>query len=163
MNTPLRLENYFFPHISVTADPEYVGAETDEVTFPLVQSELQETDKPNNFQLAINIFVEPKNQEKPIPYIIHLVAIGMFSVADNWPDKEKLLKINGASILYAAAREFLITITSRGPWPCYTLPTYSFLLGYVDRKEVTNDSKKESIKKPKKVRTKKTSSVSKNG
>jgi len=38
----------------------------------------------------------------------------------------KLLRINGSSILYSSAREFLITVTSRMPYGALILPTVSF-------------------------------------
>ena len=38
-----------------------------------------------------------------------------------------LPEATGTSILYSAAREYLITVTSRGPWPALVLPTVSFM------------------------------------
>ena len=54
--------------------------------------------------------------------------MGIFEISPEWP-KEKvmdLLKITGASILYSAAREFLLITTSRLPWKPVMLPTISF-------------------------------------
>jgi preprotein translocase subunit SecB len=143
MDTPLRLEDYFFPHISSTADPKYSSTDDEEILSPDVKVELKGTDNPNVFQLALDISIELQGEGHNIPYFINLVTIGIFSVAENWDNKEKLLKVTGASMLYGAAREFLITITSRGPWPPFKLPTYSFLTAYIEQNKETNQSKKQ--------------------
>ncbi len=145
MDTPLRLEDYFFPHVSTTADPNFSLSDNEEIPFPEIVVNVNETDAKNVFQLAVNISLEPKDDEHIIPYITNLVVIGIFSVAENWEDKIKLLKITGASMLYGAAREFLITITSRGPWDAYKLPTFSFLQAY--SKSNPADDQEEDKKK----------------
>ena len=61
------------------------------------------------------------------PYAIHLVVVGLFTIDKKFPDHEKLLRVTGASMLYSAAREFIITVTSRGPWSEVIIPTVSFL------------------------------------
>jgi len=75
---------------------------------------------------------------------VELIAIGFFSVNAEWKDPLKLLEVTGASILYAAAREFLITITSRGPWGAIMLPTTSFLVMYNKKRE--SAAQGESVK-----------------
>lgn len=77
---------------------------------------------------------------------MQVVAVGIFEVIE-WPDPDKLLIINGSSILYSAAREFLINISNRGPWGGITLPVYSFLDHY--NKELAKTSEDLSkVQKP---------------
>jgi len=38
----------------------------------------------------------------------------------------QIVAVNGASILYSSAREYLLMITSRAPWGQLSLPTMSF-------------------------------------
>jgi len=63
-----------------------------------------------------------------VPYQIQLLTAEIFEINPEWP-KEKtmeLLKITGASLLYSAARKFLLVITSNSPWKPVMLPTISF-------------------------------------
>jgi len=127
MNPPLTVKNYFFPFVQVAADAEFDSSEgVPEIAF---ETKVAVEKAPDNdtYQVMLEITAFPENEKKKIPYSIHLIAVGLFSVSKEWEDPEKLLKINGASILYSSAREFIITITSRGPWPPVLLPTISFI------------------------------------
>jgi preprotein translocase subunit SecB len=57
-----------------------------------------------------------------------LQVVGFFKVAPDYPDDEieKLIQIGGSSILYSASRDFVLTITSRGPWGPVFLPSVTF-------------------------------------
>ena len=127
MKSPLRVIDYFFPFVQVSADPEFVPEEDpSEINYETkvaVESDIEK----DIHQVSLEITAMPENEDERIPYAIHLIAIGLFQVDEDWDDKEELLRINGASILYSAAREFIITISSRGPWPAAVLPTTSFL------------------------------------
>lgn len=127
MNAPLELKKYFFSHVQVSADPQYEPSEEEITPEFNVRVTVNRDDDHDIYQVTLEITAEPEDENIRIPYAIHLVTVGLFSVDDGWPDHEKLLKVNGASILYSAAREFIITITSRGPWPAVILPTISFL------------------------------------
>ena len=62
-----------------------------------------------------------------LPYEVTFQVVGQFSVLDpSYNDKEKLVRINGTSILYSAAREMVLLVTGRGPWGPYQLPTVNF-------------------------------------
>lgn len=128
MNTPLTVVDYFFPFVQVSADPEFAKEEEQEPSIEY-KTKISIDSAPDNdvYQVSLEITAMPENENEKIPYAIHLIAIGLFRVDENWDDKNKLLRVNGASILYSAAREFLITISSRGPWPPAVLPTTSFL------------------------------------
>jgi len=94
------------------------------INVSVTPSEQQE----NLFQVDLEIKLEPKEDKDIFPYQIQLVTVGIFEISPEWP-KEKvmdLLKITGASILYSAAREFLLITTSRLPWKPVMLPTISF-------------------------------------
>ncbi len=128
MNPPLSIKDYFFPHIQVTADSEFSRQQDDNISPTLkTQVHVEKDPEINLFQVTLEIDVTREDKDQIIPYEISLLAVGLFVVDEDWDDPEKLLGINGASILYSAAREYLITITSRGPWPALVLPTVSFL------------------------------------
>jgi preprotein translocase subunit SecB len=127
---PLQLKNYFFTNISIKVNPEFnpniddPDLEELAINVSVTPSEQQE----NLFQVDLEIKLEPKEDKDIFPYQIQLVTVGIFEISPEWP-KEKvmdLLKITGASILYSAAREFLLITTSRLPWKPVMLPTISF-------------------------------------
>jgi len=127
---PLQLKSYFFTDISIKVNPDF-NSNIDNpdlgelgLNVSVTSSEQEE----NLFQVDLEIRIEPKEDKNIFPYQIKLVTVGIFEISPKWP-KEKvmdLLKITGASILYSAAREFLLIITSRLPWKPVMLPTVSF-------------------------------------
>lgn len=126
MMPPLVVKEYFFPFVQVAADFEYDS--TEELPKVDFETKVAIDQDPDNgtYQVTLEITALPENEDKKIPYAIHLIAVGLFSVGAEVKDPEKLVRINGSSILYSAAREFIITITSRGPWQSVILPTVSF-------------------------------------
>jgi preprotein translocase subunit SecB len=82
-------------------------------------------------------------------YVLNVIFQDLVLKAQNWPDPEKLLRVNGASILYSSAREFLITVTSRGPWAPMILPTISFLPVEENKSKESKPKKKQTTKKTK--------------
>lgn len=153
MDTPLQLEEYFFPHVKVSADPEAVGPDgTAKCDFGINVNSIKTADETGSFQVSLVIASSPEFEKQRIPYSIELAVIGFFKVSPEWPDPHKLLEINGASILYAAAREFIITITSRGPWGAFMLPTASFLKMY-NQKQAVKEKNVEELKNPKEVKS----------
>lgn len=123
---PFEVENYFFPHIEVSADANF------DSKAPLippafdVKASVTKDEQSGVYQVALEIRLEPESDEKRQPYSLKLIGIGLFRFVKSVPDPEKLLRINGASIIYSAAREFVLTVTARGPWGAIMLPTCSF-------------------------------------
>jgi len=124
---PLELKKYFFPYVQIAADAEYEPSEKEITPNFEVKTSLEHDEANHVYQVVIEIVAEPEDEESRIPYSIHLIAVGLFTVNSEFPEPEKLLRITGASMLYSAAREFVITVTSRGPWPHVIIPTISFL------------------------------------
>lgn len=148
MNTPLQLDAYFFPHVQVTADPQFVPSKNESPPDLIIKVGVEREDKKNLYQVAVEIISQPESDEVRQAYTFHLVGIGLFTVDPKWPEPEKLLGITGASMIYSAAREFLITITSRGPWGQIMLPTTSFIKNFNDNTKT--DNQKKPTKKQKK-------------
>jgi preprotein translocase subunit SecB len=144
MNTPLRLDSYFFPVVQVVANPKYRNAEEQQEQPFRISPSVAKNGENGLYQVSVEISLLQEEKKSPVPYSIQLVAFGFFAVQPDWPEPEKLLFINGSTILYAAAREFLITISSRGPWGAVTLPMVSFLKMYQDMMEEQNSSVSEN-------------------
>jgi preprotein translocase subunit SecB len=77
--------------------------------------------------------VQVKIQQKPVPdanapYSFLLEMVGFFDIAKKYPEEkiDAMVKTNGPSVLYGAAREILRTLMSHGPFCPIILPTGSF-------------------------------------
>lgn len=128
--SPLQLERYFFPQVSVEANQDFDGP-LDKATF-VIEPKVAITVKPHQngkhrFSVVISIEIDA-NEDKMHPYSVTVGAFCAVVIADNVPEKfrEQLAASNGAHILYGAARELVADITSRGPWPSITLATMTF-------------------------------------
>lgn len=127
---PLQLETYYFTKVAVAADPCY-QPDDGVVRGMAIDTELgmgQHSDDPSRWMVTLTLRAKSRD-DKPIPYIVDLEAVGFFRV-EPAASKEKapfLVQANGGAILYSAAREYLLVVTSRGPWPPITLPTTNFL------------------------------------
>lgn len=136
MDTVLQLKEYFFPYVEVAADPSITDENDGGKSNFLVKVDTTKIEgEENEFQVSLQIISRPESEEKKQYYAIKLITVGFFQVKPDWPDKEKLLKVTGASMLYSSAREFLITITARGPWGAIMLPTASFLKIYEEERK----------------------------
>lgn len=147
MKPPLELKQYFFPVTQVVADPEASDDKDVNAINYTIGTSIQKSEEEDFYQVAVDISSPPDDEECNQAYRIHIVVVGVFKVAQSWDEKEKLLRVNGSSILYSAAREFLITITSRGPFGAVTLPTISF--NTETAKTADNKPKKRGSNKPK--------------
>ncbi len=152
MKPPLELKQYFFPVTQVVADPEVSDDKDVNAIAYTIGTSIQKSEEDNVYQVSVDISSPPDDEECNQAYRIHIVVVGVFTVAESWDDKERLLRVNGSSILYSAAREFLITITSRGPFGAVTLPTISF--NTEAAKKADKEPKKRGTNKPKRKTTK---------
>lgn len=72
-------------------------------------------------------FTPPDDDNSPYEFRVGL--FGVFRCAKNLPpglDAEKMVGINGTSVLYGIARELIQNLTGNALWGSLTLPTMSF-------------------------------------
>jgi len=123
----LQLVEYVFPEIECRENPD-CPRNPDAVCPPEVQVNprmaVKEDDDDAIYRLALEIRFGSEGEH--CSYIGRVKVVGIFSVASEVEEKEKQVYINGASILYSAAREFVLSITSRGPSFPLMLPTVRF-------------------------------------
>jgi len=84
-------------------------------------------DDPRDFLVNLEIVIDNK-EGKPSPYQVDVGVVGVFSVLPSLPKekREDLLTVNGASILYGAIREMVLSLTSRFAGGALTLPGMNF-------------------------------------
>lgn len=169
--SPLSLVNYYYTSIEVRANEDISEDDLSNdkpfgcgvnVKVSCGRAESSETD----FMVSLRIELkEMKGKLKS--YDGELSMVGFFEINPLFPveERKKLLSIAGPSILYSSARDFMQTLTSRGPWPALMLPTISF----IDKAETTDPAdtlhddanlgvqpiQEDKTKKPKRGRPKK--------
>jgi preprotein translocase subunit SecB len=81
----------------------------------------------NRYAVTLNLEIKaPEN--KNTPYAISLEMYGYFQVSEKMPEemRERIVKTNGTTILYGAAREIIKEMTGRGVFRSILIPTASF-------------------------------------
>jgi len=98
----------------------------------------------NEWRLALTVKLGSANVAQPFSYEADIQLQGLVQVTDDSlkERKEQLALVNGFSILYSAAREMLLNITSRAANGAVTLPTLSFV------ELVTEARKQKAAEKP---------------
>jgi preprotein translocase subunit SecB len=143
--SPLQLEGYYVKELSFGVKPELdeqvqlqmqlgIGMQYDGLFNPdpltvNVQSAVA-GHKEDPFRWKCVVRVESQNPpDRKYPYDFLATLVGYFKVDEQVPREnvESLIKVNGASVLYSAAREMLASTTGRGPFPEVLLPTVIFL------------------------------------
>lgn len=121
----LRLDRYFFPVVSIRADPYHSPGEGGNGTVD-IEANVAPVENTNIYQLSIQIELVNDGEQKAA-YTGTMQAVGFFSIEEKmeYEDACRFVHANGGLILYSMAREFLMTITSRGPWAPVMLPAFS--------------------------------------
>ena len=150
--TPLRLENYFFTRVRTEANLDFASAEgrvpdQSEIEVNTKVEVFRHNEDAARYQLIVTID-EASSDAGQLPYEIEIQAVGFVTVNPGFEDGdvERLVYVNGASMLYTAAREYLLTITGRGPWGGFYLPTTNF---HRPAQEAPADPTKQSKRKKK--------------
>jgi preprotein translocase subunit SecB len=129
---PLTLNHHFFPTVMVAAKPESVKSHPSEVQFGYdFQFSVEILKNPANdldYQVQLTIAADEKAGFVQ-GYDIKLVIVGFVGIDSQYPaaDRDSLVAMVGPTLLYGAAREFILSITLRGPFPPVYLPTVSFI------------------------------------
>ena len=126
----IQLTNYFVSELQFAANrdfkldsPSSVGAEDLQVTH---QTSAKEENK-RQWQITLRIALNA-SPDSNSPYSFLVEMIGFIDVAESVSDDriERFARINGTSLVFAAAREIIKAATSRGPFPPLLLPTVTF-------------------------------------
>ena len=129
--SPLQLNYHFFPDIKVTAnnDISLHELENEDIDFDLNYEAniFEHKNNPLEFRIELQIDVTPV-ENKVCTYEVSLRCIGFFDISEDISEEKRksIVYINGASMLYSASREYILFVTSRGPYPPIYLPSVSF-------------------------------------
>ncbi len=129
---PITLLDYFVSDLTVSANREYKASEpaefreTEFIAEPSVLKVATQTE-PNRWQVTLNIKYVPATGTN-FPYAYNLVMVGFFRAEETVApeNEERLIRIQGASVLYGMGREIIRVTTGRGPHRPILLPTASF-------------------------------------
>jgi len=135
---PLRLENYYVDKITFDVNSAFWEENDQESTPPSfdpgkhIDVDIQISQHQTETHLYL-IILTVKLQDTPeakTPYRIELVLNGIFRfVEDEEKDdtlRDRFLTNGGSTVLYGAAREFVMQLTARGPAGPILLPAVSF-------------------------------------
>lgn len=154
----MQLKEYFVAESFFRTQTEYLTV-ADQEDFKLNSSDLeikvalgQHSENANEKICELTIALENKNEEKT-PYVFKIVMLGFFDLHESCQaeEAELLLKTNAPSVLYSAAREFLLLTTGRGMFSPLMLPTVTFLPVEQDPTVKNIDLEKSKTRNRKKI------------
>jgi preprotein translocase subunit SecB len=132
VSSPLELSFHYIKELSFSVTESYIDKNLSnlQVGSPQIAVEVKTEkidDSLRDWRIEVLIETE-KETASDFPYSFRTVLVGFFHVGDEWPDNrvETLTKINGTSLLFSAAREALVTMTSRTGFPATVLPVVMF-------------------------------------
>jgi preprotein translocase subunit SecB len=136
MNTvtpPIQLIKHFFTNVHIDANStDLTRIYKREPIEYNIDSELSTREMSRDgrglFQVTLKIAIDEKD-DLPLAYKVSITTVGLVEVDPSIPVEKHIghATIYGASLLYGAAREYLYTLTLRGPLPPIYLPTTSFI------------------------------------
>jgi preprotein translocase subunit SecB len=121
-NYPWQLDNYFFPHQEVRANPAHdpSGGRVHTHIDPSVKIAAIEG-RQNTIGVEATIAVNESQSENP-PYFFTISAFGMLSTHLEITDQSRAQAAEiGVNLLLGAIRERLATLTARAPWGAFIL------------------------------------------
>lgn len=127
--SPLELSAYFVTELSLTANMEFSPDQPSRLLIEdlRIHADLRRQEGKPAWQLVLKV-QQNVGPDRNSPYNFAMTLVGLFDVHPSFPaDKsEQMVRVNGSSMLYAAAREILRTDMARGPHFPLLLPSVSF-------------------------------------
>ena len=126
--SPLHLEDYFFTKVHLDACSG--GCDKSQPSAPTCRCEcLKHKEDPRKWMVSLDL-QQARSEGKNCPeYTYHPSLVGLFEVSPEFPEEkmDAMVRANAPAILYGAAREMLLNLTSRGPFPPIRLQTVTFI------------------------------------
>ncbi|MEI6077887.1 MAG: hypothetical protein WCS94_20065 [Verrucomicrobiota bacterium] len=127
---PIQLTDYFLTDLHLSANPKFDPKQPNPIKFSDYQvtfeASLTDHDQ-RSWQLILKLQLQPP-AEANVPYRLAADMVGFVIVhPEVQPDRiERLVKTNGASMMFGALREIIRDTTARGPFAGILLPATSF-------------------------------------
>lgn len=128
--SPLTLHDYFVTDLTFSVNTSFDPQKDASLCFHdlSIERHLRPEEQDSlKWQLTLRLR-QQASPEKNSPYAFSLVLVGILEVSAACPEdkRRRLVEVNGASMLFGAAREILRAVTSRGPYLQTILPSVSF-------------------------------------
>lgn len=137
--SPLQLDHYHFTGISILSRPDInvEAAESEGLPYPQISpndiktvvslGEPEGENDPHQFVVLLHISCDPV-ADSPFPYVFAVSLEGVFTIKHDGPldERKKLVVCNGASMLFGAAREALLSLSARQKYGPILLPSGNF-------------------------------------
>jgi preprotein translocase subunit SecB len=128
--SPIFLQDYFVTELNLSANPKFDAKQEVPIRLEDFQVGVEAQQGPDNkraWQMVLRLTFQPP-AEANVPYRFTLEIVGSFIVQDRIAEDrvERLIRVNGASMLYGALREIVRDTTARGPYSPILLPSTSF-------------------------------------
>lgn len=126
--SPLDLHYYFTSSVSFSVNKDFKSSGPilpgDDLH---IEVDVRDLNDPGQPQWLVTLLVRQHASEEQ-PYSFSIELEGYFSVIRRLDEAEtqKLLRTNGAAILYGVAREIIRSLTSQGPYMAAFLPSVGF-------------------------------------
>jgi preprotein translocase subunit SecB len=129
--SPLNLLDYYITELSVSANKAFNLQKPSQLKFEdlVVQRNLVHLDNPKGPPWELRLQVRhAAAPERNAAYGFALELVGHFEVPPSFPPErvKTLIEVNGASMLYGAARQVIRNATAQGPHNPVLLPSASF-------------------------------------
>jgi len=129
-----RLERYFVTSTKCTATPGYRKGQKRDGRVEVKANIMNHQEDPSRWRIDLEIGLSEQMDKSSVPYDLSLHLVGFFLCpgTKEAPEEEvkkvvPLIYVQGASLLYALATEYLRNITAAGPYGPYLLPSYTFV------------------------------------
>lgn len=155
MNPPLQLKDHIYPKIVVVANENVPlkGSNNNEFGYNFNYEVRVFKAKAKDLEYQVELRIVALEADGKIKgYDIELVIAGLFDVEEtvDIDKRDELVTVMGPTLLYGAAREFLYSLTKRGPYPAVYLPTISFIRDKISEDQLSEDRQKEPASTKKK-------------
>jgi len=125
---PIRLLEQHYKRILVEAVDDHSPGDNPGWRLSTTISVRRHPENKLTWAVLLKVAIDQEEGQPVIPYKIAADVTGIFEVHPGLGPNEvmKMVGINGVSILYSGLRDFIATITARGSWGVFLLPTVSF-------------------------------------
>jgi preprotein translocase subunit SecB len=129
--SPLQLEAYFLTESSYRTNQDFNPEKEPKLddTDLQVSADIQPIqNQERRWQVTVSIKLQPK-PEANSPCSFSITVVGIVWAAPNLPGNnlDMMVRTNGPTMVYGAAREMVRDLTARGPFSPICLPSVSFL------------------------------------